>query len=106
MSKHSKELGLSFVERKRQRRLFFKSQEFKDSIDIIKKHKRINEEDLHCNSKKCELNGEQFIEVCETVFENLNSSYDEKESVEYIEYDGIKFSMKVGHETAIWTEKV
>lgn len=96
----AKEINAELNKRSKIVRDFIKTNEFKDLISIIKKEDYVSQYDLKYQHQKIDgLSKNQFKQVCDTVFKNLEDQIfqhkNEIAPVCYIEYEGIEFSLLI-----------
>ena len=101
----------AYIERIKETEKFFESDEFNSLIRIIKKYKKIDQDDLRYGVKTIKgLPEEKFRRVVETLFHRLDSEivqdYDAPFPEYHIDYKGIKFHLMIGQGSAYWTSRI
>jgi hypothetical protein len=85
---------------------YLKSQRFKNLLDIIKSHPRIDQEDLIYGHVSIDgLTAKGFKGVCEAVFQMVPLVQERTQSFSkyYADYDGVRFHISFAQGSVYWT---
>ena len=99
------------IERIKETERFYESDEFNSLIRIIRRHKKIDQDELRYGIKAIKgLPEEKFRRVVETVFHRLDSEFVQDHDAPFpeyhIDYKGIRFHLITGQGSAYWTSRI
>lgn len=101
----------SYMKRMEELESYYESEDFNQAISIIKRHKKIDQEELNYGTKTIKgLPEERFRKVFETVLHKFESDLIRDSSHDFptyhIDYKGIRFHLMIGQGSAYWTTKI
>ena len=106
----------NIIDRENKLTEFFESDKFNGLLAIIKKHDRINQEDLIYKTKVIDgLSTDDFKDVFEAVYQELDSKRVKESDTSswsinfpqyHIDYKGLRFHLMIGQGSAYWTTKL
>ncbi len=100
-----------YIKKIKETEKFYESDEFNSLIKIIKRYRRVDQDELRYGVKTIKgLPEKKFRKVVEAVFHKLDSDIMQDSSSPYpeyhIDYKGIRFHLMLGQGSAYWTSKI